>query len=46
MVLNHESNEIRTFRLDYEKKLFVEKGRPLRVDTPNSILISKLYPAK
>ena len=46
VVLNHESNEIRTFRVDYEKKLFVEKGRPLRVDTPNSILISKLYPAK
>lgn len=46
VVLNHESNEIRTFRVDYEKKLFVEKGRPLLVDTPNSILISKLYPAK
>ena len=43
VVLNHESNEIRTFRINYEKKLFVEKGRPIKVETPNSIMISRLY---
>lgn len=43
VVLNHESNEIRTFRISYEKKLFVEKGRPIKVETPNSIMISRLY---
>ncbi len=43
VVLNHESNQIRTFHVDYKKKLFVEKGRPLKVETPNSIMISKLY---
>jgi len=43
VVLNHESDQIRFFRVDYEKKLFVEKGRPIKIETPNSILISKLY---
>ncbi len=43
VVLNHESNEIRLFRVDYEKKIFVERGRPLKVETPNGILISRLY---
>ncbi len=43
VVLNHESNEIRTFRIDYEKRIFVEKGKPLKVETPNSIMISRLY---
>lgn len=42
VTLNHESNEIRFFRIDYEKKLFVMKGRPIKVDTPNCILISKV----
>lgn len=42
VVLNHESNEIRFFHIDYEKKLIVMKGRPIKVDTPNCILISKL----
>jgi len=44
VVLNHETNEIRTFRVDYNKGIFVEKGRPIKVETPNSILISRLYP--
>ena len=42
VVLNHESDQIRFFHVDYEKKLFVEKGRPIKVETPNSIMISKL----
>lgn len=42
VTLNHESNEIRFFRIDYEKKLFVMHGRPIKIDTPNCILISKV----
>ena len=42
VVLNHESNEIRFFTVDYEKGLLVMKGRPIKVDTPNCILISKI----
>ena len=42
VVLNHETNEIRFFTIDYEKGLFVMKGRPVKVDTPNCILISKV----
>lgn len=40
--LNHESNEIRFFTIDYEKGLLVMKGKPIKVETPNCILISKL----
>ena len=40
-VVNHESNSITTFTIDYEKDLLVMKGRPLRVETPNSILFHK-----
>lgn len=42
VVLNHETNEIRFFTVDYEKGLLVMKGRPIKVDTPNCILISKI----
>lgn len=42
VVLNHESNEIRFFTIDYEKGLLIMKGRPVKVDTPNCILISKV----
>ena len=42
VVLNHESNDIRFFHVDYEKKLLVMKGRPIKLETPNCILISKL----
>lgn len=40
--LNHESNEIRFFTIDYEKKTLVMKGRPISVETPNCILIVRL----
>ena len=40
--VNHESNEIRFFRIDYEKKIFVMKGKPIKIETPNCILISKV----
>ncbi len=41
VVLNHETNEIRFFTIDYDKGLLVMKGRPLKIETPNCILISK-----
>lgn len=42
VVLNHESNEIRFFTIDYERGLLIMKGKPIHVETPNCILISKL----
>lgn len=41
-VVNHESNSITTFTIDYEKKVLVMKGRPMKVDTPNCILMSQI----
>lgn len=41
VVLNHESNEIRFFTVDYERGLLFMKGRPIKIETPNCILISK-----
>lgn len=41
VVLNHESSEIRFFTIDYEKGLIIMKGKPIKIDTPNCILISK-----
>lgn len=41
-VVNHESNSITTFTVDYEKKVLVQKGRPMKVETPNCILITKI----
>ena len=38
--VNHESNSITTFTVDYEKKVLVMKGKPMKVDTPNCILIT------
>lgn len=41
-VVNHESNTVTTFALDYEKKTMLMKGRPMKMDTPNCILIEKV----
>ena len=41
-VVNHESNSITTFTIDYEKKVLVMKGRPMTVETPNCILITPM----
>lgn len=41
-VVNHESNNITTFTIDYENKVLVQKGRPLNVETPNCILITPI----
>ena len=40
-VVNHESNSITTFAIDYENKLLIMKGKPMKVETPNSIIFSK-----
>lgn len=40
-VVNHESSSITTFTIDYENKLLVMKGKPLKVETPNSIIFHK-----
>ena len=40
--LNHDTNEIMTFHVDYEKKYFLMKGRPIAIDQPNCIHIHKL----
>lgn len=40
--INHESNSVTTFTIDYEKKLLIMKGKPMKVETPNCILISKV----
>lgn len=40
--LNHDSNEIRTFNVDHEKKCCLMKNPPIKVDKPNSIQIHKL----
>ena len=41
VVLCHESNYMRFFTIDYEKKCIVMKGKQLPVETPNCILISE-----
>lgn len=40
--LNHDSNEIRTFKINYEKKYCLMDARPVQVETPNCIYIHKL----
>lgn len=42
IVLNHDSNEIRIFHMDYEKNCFLMDGPPIAIDTPNCIRIHKL----
>jgi 6-phosphogluconolactonase len=40
--VNHQSNSITTFTIDYEKNVLVMKGKPQEVETPNCILITKM----
>ncbi len=42
MSLNHETNEITTFKVDYEDKYILMEGRPITVDKPNCVYIHKL----
>ncbi len=40
--LNHESNEITFFKIDYEEGIIIEHGKPMAVETPNCAVIKKL----
>ena len=42
IVLCHESNYMRFFTVDYEKKTLVMKAKQMKIETPNCILISQL----
>ncbi|MCI8418730.1 MAG: lactonase family protein [Lachnospiraceae bacterium] len=42
MSLNHESNTITIFRVNYEKGYFSMWGAPIPIETPNCILVSEL----
>ena len=44
--VNHESNSITTFKIDYEKNLLIMKGKPCSVDMPNCILFKELEDEK
>ena len=44
-VANHASNSITMFTVDYEKDILVMHGRPLKVETPNCILVSEIEEA-
>lgn len=40
--LNHDTNQITSFVMDYEKKCFLMEGKPISIDQPNCICIHKL----
>ena len=40
--LNHDTNQITTFRVNYDKKCFLMMGKPISIDQPNCIHIHKL----
>lgn len=42
MSLNHETNSITVFEVNYEKKYFTMKGKPISIETPNCILVSEI----
>ncbi len=40
--LNHDSNEITLFKVDYEKKIFLMESKPIKIETPNCIHFHRL----
>ncbi len=42
MSLNNETNEITTFKVDYENKYILMEGKPVAVDKPNCVYIHKI----
>ncbi|SDB19526.1 lactonase family protein [Eubacterium oxidoreducens] len=42
VTLNHEQDEIVTFKMNYAKGYFLQKGRPVKVEKPNCIYIHRL----
>lgn len=41
-VVNNESNSVTTFSINYDNNTLVMKGKPLKIETPNCILIAKI----
>lgn len=41
--LNHESNQITIFKIDFQNKNMLMTAPPVHVDTPNCIYVSELY---
>lgn len=41
-VANNSSNTVTTFTIDYEKNTLIMKGRPQKVDQPNSIVFKEI----
>ena len=44
MCLNHDSNSIGIFSMNYEGNYFLMHGKPVEVETPNCVYIHKLDP--
>ena len=42
MSLNHETNEITTFKVNYEEKYILMHGKPVEIDKPNCVHIHKV----
>ena len=42
IVLNHENNEICTFKVNYEHNYFLMDSKPIQVDKPNCVALHKL----
>lgn len=42
MSLNHETNEITTFLVNYDNNTILMEGKPVKVDKPNCVYIHKL----
>jgi len=40
--LNHESNEITIFKVNYDNGNIVLNGKPIAIETPNCIIVSKI----
>lgn len=42
VTLSHNTNEILSYKINYEKKYFLMTSRPVHIETPNSICIHEL----
>lgn len=42
VVLNHETNEICIFKMNYEERYFLMDAKPIKIEQPNCIFIHKL----
>ena len=44
-VVNNAGGTITTFKIDYDKKVIMMKGKPQKIDTPNCMLFHKIEKA-